>query len=505
VTKKTGTWYEGWDVCQAEFPGSEFAVPVNGWQNEKLKAANLQKVDLWLNYNDIRVEGQWMINKPPVVNITGPQTVEEGSHLPLGVPFQVTVEDEDFENINIQQPGCGEHGIFTLSDHGKKMNVWCRFPEGPATSTLSMVVTDSLGLTSRATYDVTVKNVAPRMTGPPILNTSITSESGSVTLSGSFYDPGLLDSHTVAIDWRDGTSEEINLQPGVGSFSITHQILDDNPTATPSDLVSISVIVKDDDGDSDNSAVTALVNNVAPVASMNVTGTVGLAEERLPIVPGYVAIMAAGSFTDIGTKDTHSTNINWGDAGPLALALSGKHFYVAPGIYTITFTVADDDGGVGIKTSQVKVVSAQTALSIASNALLQLLSQSGLSPGVREAINRALDDLRGNSGGRAGNGASDQLSKGNRNSALEKIAHALKELSSAGTGPELMSIRMLLTLTAKGIAVEAITKAEALPTPPNNLQKIREAKALVAAGDALLFNGSFWGAADKYQEAARKL
>ena len=89
----------------------------------------------------------------------------------------------------------------------------------------------------------------------------------------------------------------------------------------------------------------------------------------LPPALGNVTVDGSGGeivfkadFTDAGVRDTHTATIDWGDgvSGPATLTesngsgtVSGRHTYGAPGVYTINFTVVDDEGasvsrGVGI-------------------------------------------------------------------------------------------------------------------------------------------------------------
>ena len=90
ITKAIGTWGQGMEKCLAEFgqlPSSSmasgdyfpFSVPVNGWQNERLKHVWQQALDdstfpdkdkkVWLNYRQNNL-GEWKKGQPPFAKIT---------------------------------------------------------------------------------------------------------------------------------------------------------------------------------------------------------------------------------------------------------------------------------------------------------------------------------------------------------------------------------------------------------------------------------------------------
>src|SRR5207237_70880 len=154
-----------------------------------------------------------------------------------------------------------------------------------------------------------------------VLNSGTIDENGTFTLTGSFTDPGTQDSHTVVISWGPGEgSTTLNLAAGVTTFSAGHQYLDDNPTGTASDTYPVSVTVTDDDTypigvtvtDDDtgsaSAAASVVVNNVAPVLA-----GVGNSAATIGAVAEGQAVTVSATFTDVGTADTHTAVVEWGD------------------------------------------------------------------------------------------------------------------------------------------------------------------------------------------------
>ncbi len=233
----------------------------------------------------------------------------------------------------------------------------CTFTDNGTYTVRARIIDKDDGYTEYTTTAV-VNNVAPANVSVSVSPGTI-NENDSVTLSGSFTDPGTLDTHTVVIDWGDGSPPtQLSLAAGVLTFSATHQYLDDNPTGTSSDVNTISVTVTDKDGGSGTGSTSVTVNNLAPVIT-SVTGPTD------PIAKGSSAatVTITATFTDVGSLDTHECTFSWDDGSPNTPvpasgtgngSCSATHTYTAAGVYTVGVTVADDDGG--IATAQFKYV-----------------------------------------------------------------------------------------------------------------------------------------------------
>ncbi|MFO1065865.1 MAG: hypothetical protein U0892_18535 [Pirellulales bacterium] len=225
--------------------------------------------------------------------------------------------------------------------------------------TIRLKVTDDDTGTTSTQATVTVNNVAPVLSN---LSATTISENGVTTLTGVINDPSILDSFTVDVSWGDSLSpnnvETYTFPAGTTSFTLTHRYLDDNPTETGSDVYTIRLKVTDDDTGTTSSQTTVTVNNVAPVITDLKNVTAG----------DYIRInqpvILTGLLTDVGLLDTHRITMNWGDGsssvGNLTSSngsgsFNNSHIYRNAGIYTVTSTLVDDDGGVDVETTTVAI------------------------------------------------------------------------------------------------------------------------------------------------------
>ncbi|NQW19435.1 MAG: hypothetical protein HQ477_01740, partial [Chloroflexi bacterium] len=143
------------------------------------------------------------------------------------------------------------------------------------------------------TTTVTVNNVAPVLT----ISAAGVDENNAVNVSGTITDPGTLDTHVVVIDW--GGSEGTSAAAVSGNtFTASHLYLDDDPTGTASDVYTITATATDDDAGVGSVSTDVTVNNVAPTGS---------------IAADAFNSEVTVTFSDVGSLDTHSATVDWGD------------------------------------------------------------------------------------------------------------------------------------------------------------------------------------------------
>ena len=244
---------------------------------------------------------------------------------------------------------------------------------GDGTFTVKATVTNSLGETATTSTTILVKNVAPKIDSLAI-NSPI-NENDTATITGTYSDAGSLDSHTLDIDWDgDGTFDQ-TVEVSGGTFSVSQQFLDDNPTGTTSDTFNVNVRLRDDDGGQATNAALLTVRNVAPVFT-NVSLTSVVSENGTATL--------TGTYTDIGTQDTHTLDIEWDGDGTFdeTIAVSGGTFTVthqflddnpsgtASDTFAVLVRLRDDDGGQVLKPIEVTVNNANPIVVLNSMATI---------------------------------------------------------------------------------------------------------------------------------------
>ena len=170
-------------------------------------------------------------------------------------------------------------------------------------------------------------------------------ESSPVTLDASgSYDP---DGDPLLFNWDLDDDGFIEFREWMGYSSINWTWYDDY-------YGNITVFVSDIYDCEDSNTTMVTIYNVAPT----ITSLGSLPTD--PISIGYTVELTS-TFTDPGIFDTHTATIDWGDGTQTAGTLSnnmvtGSHSYGTAGVYTVTLTVTDDDGGSDVAIYQYVVV-----------------------------------------------------------------------------------------------------------------------------------------------------
>ncbi len=219
---------------------------------------------------------------------------------------------------------------------------------------VTLKVTDASGLSDWDICNITVLNVPPtpewtsRSLDGTILNPPYP-EGKEILFEATVYDPGIYDTFTYDWDFGDGT---ILLDAGQ---SVTHTYGDD-------DVYIVVLTVTDDDGG-------VGIDDTPPLDTTNENPIPSISLPFCIFTEGTSPCEAIGEFTDPGWLDTHSAVWDYGDGTYETAVLTGEndppdatgmnitsHIYGDNGVYNITFTVVDDDGGVGTAWAEAQVM-----------------------------------------------------------------------------------------------------------------------------------------------------
>jgi PKD repeat protein len=258
-------------------------------------------------------------NAAPVISATTFGSGDEGDVIPFSVAFtDAGLLDThtiawDFGDSS---SGAGSSPTHVYADDGSY--------------TVTVTVTDDEGATDTATGTAVIGNAAPAITSSSMPDGD---EGETLTFTVAFTDSGSADTHTVAWDFGDAGS-------GAGA-STTHSYDDDGS-------YTVTATVTDDDGATDTVTGTVTIANVDPVIA-SVTGPTAGSEGEL--------LSWTVAATDASPVDVLTYSFDYGDGSPAVVGsdVDGEHTYADNGVYTLTVTVTDDDGGSDVETLTITI------------------------------------------------------------------------------------------------------------------------------------------------------
>jgi PKD domain-containing protein len=202
--------------------------------------------------------------------------------------------------------------------------------------TVTLTLDDGVNAPAVQTLSLVVRNVAPTVTMSTSAATLL--DHDTLSVSGSFTDPGVLDTFTATINWGDlSASWTQNYTANAAkTFAASHQYL-------TAGTYTVTATVTDDDNGAGSATANLVVNaRNTPPSNVVLAAT--------PATAGS-ATGVSGKFTDPDAADTHTVALAWGDGSSSTLALaagvldfSSSHTYATAGDYNVTATVTDPAG-----------------------------------------------------------------------------------------------------------------------------------------------------------------
>jgi len=335
--------------------------------NERLKQ-NAGGQDVWINQfysHKTRAEnpiaGGWVQNRRPVPDLSvASLTVNEGSRITFD-PSPTVDPDDDGLSFDWD---FGDR-VVTTSD-GPVEHVYA----DDAGFELTMIATDEHGAFRGTTRTVNVRNVAPVVDAGPDITID---EGGTAVLDAiAFSDAGTADTHTVSVNWGEGTTAAAAVTetpfgpPGdeagmSGSARAEHVFGDDG-------VYTATACARDDDGGEHCDTVSITVNGVDPELDFDTSAALAFDGGDAFLLRRGESITLETGLHDEGSDDltlewrfppssvsTVNTRYNDG-SGPDAFPSPGPVFPVddtqslqasfdMPGVYNVALRLTDDDGG----------------------------------------------------------------------------------------------------------------------------------------------------------------
>jgi len=305
------------------------------------------------------------LNEPPVADAGGPYEAGEGLSTTLDASAS---SDPDLpEDLLTYQWDLDRDGIYgeTGPDagHGDEVGTAPAFDatglDGPSAVAIGLRVIDSFGEVSESSSTVQILNVAPTPSLDSVSELLV--EGTAIEVRASATDPaGVGD--TISFAWtvtKTAVDNAVTEGFATGSGAEWSFTPDDDGQYT------IFYTASDEDGGSMTGDLTLSVGNASPELT------------ELEIDDWAEAVGLTLVFDDDGALDDHSLSVDWGDGvlssyASIASPTLLEHSYDDGGVFVITVTLTDDDGGSTIASAEVFVTGARV-----DNRVLQVVGTSG--------------------------------------------------------------------------------------------------------------------------------
>jgi len=280
-----------------------------------------------------------VLNVPPVItSTTGPTEVSLGSAAPISVNFYDGFPDPrglvaslDTYNATFSW-GDDSSTVLSLGIAefwANASHVYMKMGEYH----IFITIVDDNGGEASTEWDIMVISAPEIEAGSDAFI-----DEGSMFASAGYFVKVMEGTYTATVDYGDGSgSQPLPLNPDY-TFALSHQYLDNGMYSVVVTIFNYGAVYG-----SDSALVT--VTNVPPT----ITSLSGPPTD--PIQLGS-SITLNGVFTDPGILDSHVALITWDDGQTTTVNLladvyqvSESHPYANAGVYTITLTVTDKDGG----------------------------------------------------------------------------------------------------------------------------------------------------------------
>ena len=289
------------------------------------------KVEYYERTSGAQIEVTWervSTNRSPQAAPGGPYTVKEGSLVTFDGGGS---RDPDGHVVKYEWDFSYDGRNFTADAAGSTAGA--RYPDGPATVTLALRVTDDDGATNLATAQVKVENAAPAVeAGGPYAGQA----GSSISMAGTAADPGSADQPGLTYGWDFGDGAQ-----GSGPL-VSHSY-----AQAGSYTARLTVTDKDGAQGSDTATVQVGAVNQPPAAAISGPAS------------GQTGQTLNFSASSSGDGDGHIVSYAWafGD-GATASGVDASHAYAQADDYQVTLTVTDDDGLTGSASHAVEISAA---------------------------------------------------------------------------------------------------------------------------------------------------